>query len=106
MASNGFLVDNVLLSILAKLSPSNSLRYTEFKDKLKLSDSTLTNRLEKLRGLGLINLRANATDIGRHYITYELTDRGREVVERLAIKDFLHKVDSLTLVGEYDRKRP
>lgn len=105
MNDNGFLLDVVTLSILAELSPSNSLRYVELRNRLNLSDSTLTNRLHKLRSRGLARLRANAGEMGRNYITYELTDRGRGVVEKLGIKDFLHKVDSLALTERRDMKR-
>ncbi|MBI2127290.1 MAG: transcriptional regulator [Thaumarchaeota archaeon] len=76
---------------------TKGLRYVELKESLNVSDSTLTNRLDKLRDHQLVELKAHASESGRNYITYQLTEIGREGVKRLNVPDLLERVDDLTL---------
>ncbi|MGQ9718244.1 MAG: transcriptional regulator [Nitrososphaerales archaeon] len=90
------LIDAVLLSILAKLYRSRGIRYVELKNKLNVSDSTLKNRLDRLRRRNLITIQAKRSESGRNYIAYTLTDMGKKIVEHVKVSDVLERFDELT----------
>lgn len=95
MSTKDFLLDAVILSILAELHKSDGLRYVDLKNRLNVSDSTLTKRLDKLREHNLIQVQARLSESGRNYIAYQLTETGRDVVNRLDIPDLLERLDEL-----------
>ena len=68
---NHDLIDSVILEALNLLKKSqDGLRYGDLKLKLNISDSTLTNRLNKLKSYGLVKLEAKDSDLGRNYVVY------------------------------------
>jgi DNA-binding HxlR family transcriptional regulator len=97
MSIKSILLDPVSPHILVKLYPSREMRYIELKTALNLSDSTLSKRLDELRKHGLVEIKAIDNPSGRNYIVYRLTDLGRKVVETLKLKDFLERLEGLTL---------
>ena len=70
----------------------NGLRYIDLKAKLNVSDTSLVNRLKKLKYAEYISAEAKISDVGRNYIAYVLTDLGADLVKELEIEKLLEKV--------------
>jgi len=67
------------LLILKDLEENNILRFNDFiKFHPKISNAILSQRLEKLRKLGLISKKASFDD--KPLIEYELTESGIELI--------------------------
>ena len=67
------------LLILKDLDENNILRFNDFiKHYPKISNAILSQRLEKLRKLGLINKKLSFDD--KPLIEYELTESGTELI--------------------------
>ena len=64
----------------------------DLKAKLNVSDTSLVNRLNKLKFAEYISAEAKISDVGRNYIVYVLTDLGAELVKELEIEKLLEKV--------------
>ena len=64
----------------------------DLKAKLNVSDTSLVNRLNKLKFAEYISAEAKISDAGRNYIAYVLTDLGAELVKELEIEKLLEKV--------------
>ncbi len=92
-----FLLDPVTPKILMKLHPSGIKRYTDLREELNLSDSSLTNRLNELERRKLICATLHAPPRGRKQIVYQLTDLGKRVVRELNLHDFLESLNRLSV---------
>ncbi len=67
------------LLILKDLKENNTLRFNDFKKyHPEISNTILSNRLQKLRELGLINKKVSFDD--KLLIEYELTESGTELI--------------------------
>jgi len=87
-------MDSVILEALNLLKKDqNGLRYVELKSKLNISDSTLTDRLTKLKYYGLVKLEAKDSDIGRNYVVYNLTESGIKLVTKLDIDKIIETLE-------------
>lgn len=88
------LMDSVILEALNLLKNNqNGLRYAELKSKLNISDSTLTNRLNKLKSYDLVKLEAKDSAVGRNYVVYGLTETGIKLVTKLDIDKILETLE-------------
>ena len=87
--------DHVMLATLNQLHEvPDGLRFTELKAKLNVSDTSLVNRLNKLREAGYVTMDAKPGKKGRSYIAYVLTPSGIELVLALNISTLLETVEN------------
>jgi len=87
-------LDHIVLEILNLLSKNDSgLRYNDLKTKLNVSDTSLVQRLNKLKSAEYIAPEAKISDTGRNYIAYILTDFGVQLIKELNIPKLLEKID-------------
>ncbi|HSP72414.1 MAG TPA: MarR family transcriptional regulator [Gaiellaceae bacterium] len=68
-----------VLATLRRIGPSHALRAMEFSDRLMLTSSGTTKRLDRLERAGLIRRRPDAGD--RRGTVIELTAKGRRLVD-------------------------
>jgi DNA-binding HxlR family transcriptional regulator len=90
MSVNNPLYDGIVLHILDELS-HQELQYVDLKQKLEVSDSSLTKRLSDLRQIGFIRVEARTSEKGRNYIVYMLTEQGKGAVKDIDIHNFIKK---------------
>ncbi len=74
-----------VIEILGYLSYGKECRFTDMKNTLRLSSSTLTRRLLELQTEGLVEAVA---DFEHHQFKYRLTKQGREVAVVLGLEKF------------------
>ena len=91
------LYDGISLHILNELSLKTAMRYIDLKEKLEVSDSSLTKRLTELRSMNMINVEARTNEKGRNFIVYVLTPDGEKVVKELDIRNWIKKVSAYAL---------
>lgn len=70
-----------LLDALRRLGSANQLRQSELLAELACTSGTLSVRLARLESAGLVTRRPDPTD--RRGVIVELTDAGRELVDRV-----------------------
>lgn len=68
-----------VLATLRRIGPQHALRAMEFSDRLMLTSSGTTKRLDRLERAGLIRRRSDAGD--RRGTVIELTAKGRRLVD-------------------------
>lgn len=91
---NSDLMDPVILEALNLLKKSqDGLRYVELKSKLIISDSTLTDRLNKLKSYELVKIEAKDSKNGRNYVVYDLTESGTNFVNKLDIEKIIETLE-------------
>ncbi|MCJ8306867.1 MAG: hypothetical protein HRU07_07460 [Nitrosopumilus sp.] len=89
-------LDHIILETLNLLNKSkNGLRYGDLKLKLNVSDTSLVNRLNKLKTSNYVTSKAQITDIGKNYFAYTLTDFGIQLVKELDVEKLLNNVEKL-----------
>jgi len=87
-------LDYIILETLNILHQSkNGLRYVDLRTKLNVSDTSLVNRLYKLKSLKYVELKPQISDTGKNYFAYTLTDTGIQLVKELDIEALLIKVE-------------
>ena len=88
-------LDHIVLDTLGQLfKTSEGLRFTELKTKLNVSDTSLVNRLNKLKDAKYIAMNANTSNTGRSYITYTLTQSGINLVHALNVPALLKELEN------------
>ncbi|MDE2906937.1 MAG: MarR family transcriptional regulator [Acidobacteriota bacterium] len=70
-----------LLLAAIRTAPDQHPSPRDLLDSLMVTSSGLTNRIDRLEGAGLVQRAANPTD--RRGIRIQLTDQGRELVDRV-----------------------
>lgn len=88
------------IKILAALYSNPEMRFSELKKNTNLNDPTLSRRLRDLLSYKLITSNLHRGEKGEklHYVTYKLTELGKETVNSLKIPDFLKGLESLNQV--------
>ena len=78
-----------LLLAAIRTTPDQHPSPRDLLDSLMVTSSGLTNRIDRLEGAGLVQRAANPTD--RRGIRIELTDQGRDVVDRVTTAYLEHQ---------------
>ncbi|KXB07129.1 hypothetical protein AKJ52_00900 [candidate division MSBL1 archaeon SCGC-AAA382C18] len=68
---------------LLHILESDEKIYSEIKEEAELSNGTTQRRLKELSELGLVEAEAKLTAGGKPVKSYNITDRGRKVIETL-----------------------
>jgi DNA-binding HxlR family transcriptional regulator len=95
--SSDSIIDAINFNVLAELTKVGPMRYVQLKNKLNVSDSSLTSRLNALKGQGLITIEAVDNKEGRNYIVYKLTKAGESLVAAINLPKILDQLNSYTL---------
>lgn len=69
------------------------MRYSELKSKLNVSDTSLVQRLNKLKNAEYITSEAKIAETEKNYFAYTLTELGCQLVTKLDITKLLEKVE-------------
>ena len=94
MKRNDYL-DHIVLDTLNQLSKTaDGLKFTELKTKLNVSDTSLVNRLNKLKDAKHVVMQARTSSTGRSYITYTLTSSGTNLVYALNVPALLEELEN------------
>ncbi|MDI1495926.1 MAG: hypothetical protein K8823_1234 [Cenarchaeum symbiont of Oopsacas minuta] len=86
--------DHIILEILNTLHQSSGLRYSNLKTKLNVSDTSLVNRLNKLKLADYIIPQVTINEFGKNNVVYVLTKNGDKLVDKLNIKELIQNVES------------
>ena len=78
-----------LLLAAIRTAPDQHPSPRDLLDSLMVTSSGLTNRIDRLEGAGLVQRAANPTD--RRGIRIQLTDQGRELVDRVTTAYLEHQ---------------
>lgn len=87
-------LDHIILETLNELSQAdNGLRYVDLKSKLNVSDTSLVQRLNKLKDAEYVTSEAKMNDKGKNYFAYVLTDLGVQLFKELDVPRLLKIVE-------------
>ena len=91
-----------LLLAAIRTAPDQHPSPRDLLDSLMVTSSGLTNRIDRLEGAGLVQRAANPAD--RRGIRIELTDQGREVVDRVTTAYVEHQNQVLDAALQPDER--
>lgn len=91
------------LAALYRAGPPYSLCVSDLAAQTLVSTGGMTQRLDRLEGLGLITRRRDASD--RRIVHAELTEVGQECSREAAEAHFANEARMLHLLGPADRER-
>ena len=86
--------DHIILEILNILHQSSGQRYSDLKTQLNVSDTSLVNRLNKLKLAEYIIPQITFNESGKNNINYVLTKKGNQLVNTLNIKDLIKNIEA------------
>ncbi|PSP88548.1 hypothetical protein BRC90_07375 [Halobacteriales archaeon QS_4_69_34] len=92
-----FLEQEGVIGILVKLDSSEGLLFGDLEEATHISQTTLSNRLQRGRELNLSRIRRKAQDHGNAK-RYRLTDRGKHLRKQLVsagLKDYYERYSRL-----------
>ena len=73
------LLDPIIADILTKLNSEPQRRYQDLKDHLRISDATLSKKMNLLKIHKIIHAGSTNNTSGRNYIVYSLTEKGTQM---------------------------
>jgi DNA-binding MarR family transcriptional regulator len=92
-----------VLFTLYRAGPPHRLSPTQLADSTLVTTGTMTNRLDKLEAGGLIRRIPNPDD--RRGVAVELTERGRELVDRLVGEHVANEERMLSALSARERQQ-
>ena len=96
--------DHIILEILNILHQSSGKRYSDLKGELIVSDTSLVNRLNKLKLAEYIIPKITFNESGKNNINYVLTKKGDQLVNTLNIKDHYRSLQSIIMNAKIPKK--